>query len=343
MKIQLAHKFEDIVSLDNLLEAWKEFLRGKRKKKDVQEFSFRLMDNIISLHQGLIHHIYKHGGYQAFNISDPKPRIIHKASVRDRLLHHAVYRILSPFFDKTFISDSFSCRNGKGVHKAIKRFYSFSCIVSKNHTKTCWVLKCDIKKFFASIDQQILVEILRKRISDENVTNLLKEIIFSFHSTKQGIGLPLGNLTSQLFANIYMDEFDQFLKHKLKIKYYIRYADDFIILSKDKKYLEDKIDPINDFLRNKLKLILHPDKIFIKALSSGVDFLGWVNFSDHRILRNSTKKRMLKRIKLHCTTETLASYLGLLSHGNAGKVKIRALELYLENDNMKELRPNVLR
>ena len=175
MKIQLAHKFEDIVNLDNLLEAWKEFLRGKRKKKDVQEFSFRLMDNIISLHQGLIHHTYKHGGYQAFNISDPKPRIIHKASVRDRLLHHAVYRILYPFFDKTFISDSFSCRTNKGTHKAVSRLYSFSCNVSKNNTKTCWVLKCDIKKFFASINQNILLEILKRYISDDNTINLLRE------------------------------------------------------------------------------------------------------------------------------------------------------------------------
>lgn len=121
MKIQLAHNFEDIVGLDNLLEAWKEFLKGKKKKKDVQEFSFHLMDNIISLHQDFIHHTYKHGGYQAFNISDPKPRNIHKASVRDRLLHHAIYRKLYPFFDKTFIADSFSCRDDKGTHKALNR------------------------------------------------------------------------------------------------------------------------------------------------------------------------------------------------------------------------------
>ena len=342
MKIQLTHSFKDIVSLDNLLLAWKEFLRGKKKKKDVQEFSFRLMDNIISLHQDLVHHTYKHGGYQAFNISDPKPRNIHKASVRDRLVHHAIYRKLYLFFDKTFIADSFSCRIGKGTHKALNRFRSAAFKISKNNTRTCWILKCDIKKFFASIDHDILMNILRKYIPDKDVLRLLGKVINSFPGLGQKTGLPLGNLTSQLFANVYMDEFDQFLKHKLKIKYYIRYADDFIILSKDKKYLEDKIDPINNFLRNKLKLILHPDKIFIKTLSSGVDFLGWVNFSDHRILRNSTKKRMLKRIRLNCTAETLASYLGLLSHGNAGKVKIRALELYLENDNMKELRPNVL-
>ena len=162
MKIRLSHKFENVVSVDNLLLAWQEFILGKRDKKDAQEFYFHLMDNILSLNYDLSNHTYKHGGYQTFNICDPKPRIINKASVRDRLLHHAAYRILYPFFDKTFISDSFSCRKEKGTHRAINRFIDFAHIVSKNNTKTCWVLKCDIKKFFYSIDHQILLEILQK-------------------------------------------------------------------------------------------------------------------------------------------------------------------------------------
>jgi len=122
MKIQLDKNFIDITSVENLLEAWKEFLPGKRMKRDVQEFSLVLMDNILQLHEELLKREYRHGGYQAFNISDPKPRNIHKASVRDRLLHHALYRILYPFFDRTFIADSFSCRLGKGTHKALNRF-----------------------------------------------------------------------------------------------------------------------------------------------------------------------------------------------------------------------------
>ena len=317
MKIKLVHKFEDIISIDNLLLAWQEFIKGKHNKKDVQIFSFYLMDNIIDLHNDLINHKYKHGGYQCFKINDPKSRIIHKASVRDRLLHHAVYRILYPFFDRTFISDSFSCRNNKGTHKAINRFRAFSCEVSKNNTRTCWVLKCDIRKFFASIDQNILVNILQKHISDEDVVNLLKEIIFSFKPN----GLPLGNLTSQLFANVYLNELDQFVKHKLKIKYYIRYADDFVILSKDKKYLENLVSVIEDFLQKELKLTLYPNKIFIKTLSSGIDFLGWVNFFDHRILRKITKRRMFKKVKENPKIETQNSYLGLLKHGNANKIK----------------------
>ena len=125
MKIQLRHTFEDIISVDNLLEAWKEFVRGKRQKRDTQEFSFRLMDNVLLLHRELADRMYRHGGYHAFNISDPKPRNIHKASVRDRLVHHAIYRVLYPFFDRVFIADSYSCRIGKGTHKALNRFRSF--------------------------------------------------------------------------------------------------------------------------------------------------------------------------------------------------------------------------
>jgi len=161
MKIQLSHKFEDIISLENLLLAWREFLSGKRRKLDVQVFAARLMDNIFSLHFDLLYHKYQPSAYQAFNISDPKPRHIHKASVCDRLLHHAIYRLLYPFFDRTFISDSYSCRLEKGTHRAINRFQEFFYKVSQNNTKTCWVLKGDIRKFFASIDHDVLLNILR--------------------------------------------------------------------------------------------------------------------------------------------------------------------------------------
>jgi len=321
MKIQFSHKFEDIISIENLLEAWKEFLKGKRSKPDVQEFSLRLMDNIFSLHNDLKNKTYKHGGYKAFNISDPKPRNIHKAIVRDRLLHHAVCRKLYPFFDKTFIADSFSCRLNKGTHRAINRFRVLVAKASENHTKTCWVLRCDIKKFFANINHEILMEILSRYIPDKNILRLLEKIISSFYSIKPGIGLPLGNLTSQLFVNIYMNEFDQFVKHKLKVKYYVRYADDFVILSQNRNELENLIIPIAEFLESHLGLELHPDKIFIKTMASGIDFLGWVNFPNHRVLRTSTKRRMLKKIKQNPIEATINSYLGMLKHGNAYGLK----------------------
>ncbi len=337
MKIQLTHSFEDIISVDNLLSSWQEFSKGKRKRKDVQEFSLNLMENIFKLHNDLVDGDYRHGAYQAFNISDPKPRNIHKATVRDRLLHHAIYRMLYPFFDKTFIADSFSCRKNKGTHKALNRFKSHGYKVSKNSTRTCWVLKCDIKKFFANINHQILLEILAEYIPDKDILWLLSEVISSFE-TKPGTGLPLGNLTSQLLVNIYMNEFDRFVKHKLKVKHYIRYADDFVLLSDNKKWLEHQILSSQDFLYEKLRLILHPDKILIKTLASGVDFLGWVHFPDHRVLRTATKRRMVKRIKENPVPETLNSYLGLLKHGKTYKLQetITSQEIHLSSNRLAE-------
>ena len=279
------------------------------------------MDNIFSLNQDLVNHAYIHGGYHHFKIADPKPRDIHKASVRDRLLHHAVYRVLYPFFDRLFIADSYSCRINNGTHKAVNRFRSFGHRASANHTRTAWVLKCDIRKFFANIDHAILLSILSRSIPDRDIMQLLAEIIRSHHSIKPGVGLPLGNLTSQIFVNIYMNEFDQFVKHCLKARYYLRYADDFAVISHNRAYLESILVPMQRFLEEKLKLSMHPDKIFIKTIASGIDFLGWVHFSDHRVLRTATKRRMLRRIAEHPSPETMRSYLGLLRHGNAGKLQ----------------------
>ena len=317
------YTYDDIISLENLLGAWKEFVKGKRKKPDVQEFSLRLMDNIISLHEDLRRKVYLHGDYQAFRISDPKSRSIHKASVRDRLLHRATYRKLYPFFDRTFIADSFSCRNEKGTHKAINRFRRFIWKVSKNNTKTCWILKCDIKKFFASINHNILLEILTPRIQDENILWLLRQVVESFNAIDfVGVGLPLGNLTSQLFANIYLNEFDQFVKHRIKAKFYIRYADDFVILSENKTWLEEILPRIKNFLQDELKLEIHPDKIFIKTLASGIDFLGWVHSPNHRVLRTSTKRRMFKNLWEDFSSDVVASYLGMLKWGNTFRLKL---------------------
>ncbi|MEN9621637.1 MAG: hypothetical protein RLZZ67_71 [Candidatus Parcubacteria bacterium] len=330
--IKCIHTYKDIISLENLLEAWKEFRNGKRKRRDVLEFERDLMQNIISLHDDLVAKSYRHAHYKAFKINDPKPRDIHKATVRDRLLHHAIYRKLYPFFDKTFITDSYSCRMGKGTHKALDRFRNFAGKVSKNHTRTAWVLKCDIRKFFASIDQKILVSILENYISDKDIINLFSHIISSFHSTVKNVGLPLGNLTSQLLVNIYMNRFDRFMKHKLKTKYYIRYADDFVILSCDRMYLKGLISLISNFLKDSLKLRLHPDKVFIKTSASGVDFLGWVHFSNHRILRTSARKRMMRNIRKNCgKSESVQSYLGLIQHGNSYKLtkEISSLTVFL--------------
>ena len=202
------------------------------------------------------------------------------------------------------------------------RFNRYARIVSRNHTRTAWVLKCDIKKFFASIDHGILKDILRQRINNENILWLLAEIIDSFQTADSPrIGLPLGNLTSQLLVNIYMNEFDQFIKRELREKYYIRYADDFVILSKSKIWLEQQLPNIAAYLTNQLKLSLHPRKVSIRTFASGVDFLGWVHFPHRRVLRTATRWRMAKRLEYHPSDETIDSYRGLLSHGNTRRLK----------------------
>ena len=314
--------FQEIISLENLLAAWQGFLRGKKKRVDVANFQLNLMDNILALQESLKDKTYRHYGYQAFNISDPKPRNIHKATVQDRLVHHLLHQELANYFDRFFIHDSYSCRLGKGTHKAINRFRHCGRKVSVNNARTCWVLKCDIKKFFASIDHKVLKSILAKYIEDKDILWLWGEVIDSFETAgRENVGLPLGNLTSQLLVNIYLNEFDQFMKRQLKIKHYIRYADDFVIMSRDKVLLEELIPKIRGYLADELKLMLHPDKVFIQTLSSGMDYLGWVNFPDYRVLRTATKKRMLKALGNNPSSETLASYLGLLKHGNTYKIR----------------------
>ncbi len=326
--------YNDITSLNNLHEAWREFVSDKKYKTDVSEFLLDLSHNIYKLHYDLKNKTYRHGHYEAFKVNDPKPRSIHKASVRDRLLHHAVYRILYSHFDKRFIFDSYSCRDFKGTHRALNRFKSIALKVSKNDRQTCWVLKCDIRKFFASIDHLILINIVKKYVTDQDIIWLVERIIESFQSTAPGKGLPLGNLTSQLLANVYMNELDQYIKHGLKQKYYIRYADDFVILHDNRGVLLEILPKIHEFLEANLRLHLHPNKVFIKTVSSGIDYLGWIHFPDHRVLRTATKRRMFRRLSVtEGRPETTQSYLGMLSHGNAKILRERVYKYTKSAEN----------
>ena len=312
----LVHEYDSIIEIENLLLTWEKFLRRKRKKKDVIKFQAELATNIVSLYTDLKNKTYVHGPYSAFNISDPKPRNIHKATVRDRVLHHLIYKELYPYFHTRFIYDSYSCRKEKGTHKALDRFKDFARKVSQNNTRTCFVLKCDIKKFFASIDHAVITKILERHINDPNILWLIDQVISSFHTTAPGIGLPLGNLTSQLLVNIYMHEFDMFMKQELRVKYYLRYADDFAILSDNREYLEEVLSKLDLFLKEKLRLTLHEYKVYIKTFGSGVDFLGWVHFPHHRQIRTTTKKKIIRMMRGYPKPETINSYRGLLGHGN---------------------------
>lgn len=322
-----------IISPASLFHAWDIFKKDKRNKPDVANFESNLEDNIFKLYRELKNETYKHDSYVGFWIHDPKLRRIHKATVRDRVLHHAIFSVLNPIFEPTFISDSFSCRIGKGTHKGVLRLAKMLQATSQNNTRPCYALKCDIQKFFDSIDHDILFNIICKRIKDEKTLKLMNEIIESFSSNKSNLfehkGVPIGNLTSQIFANIYMNEFDQFIKQNLKVKNYVRYTDDFIIVSDNKEYLVNLIPCISNFLIVSLKLNIHPKKTTILRYTHGVDFLGYISFPHHTLVRKKTLKRATRKINekmyLYKTgalekeklEATLNSYLGVLSHANA--------------------------
>lgn len=304
--------FDRVVSLGNLFLAWREFKKGKRKRLDVQGFEFNLEDNLFQLHRELKDQTYWHGSYTPFYVTDPKLRYIHKATVRDRVLHQAVFRVLYPLFDESFIFDSYSCRVGKGTHRAVTRLESFCRQLSQNNSKTIYALKCDIRKFFDSVNQDTLIGLISRKIGDADVIRLVEKIVRSFLQ-----GLPLGNVTSQLFANIYLNRLDQFIKHKLKERYYIRYCDDFVILGDSLQYLLDLSERINHFLNNNLELSLHPGKIIIRKHRQGIDFLGYVVLPNHRVLRTRTKRRLLRRVD----GRNKNSYLGILKHCSGYKIK----------------------
>ena len=328
-------RYCDIISIDNLFQAWDEFKKGKRNKKDVQVFERHLEDNLFKLHRSLKEKTYKHGSYEGFYVNDPKRRHIHKALVEDRVVHHLLYKFLYALWDKVFIYDSYSCRLEKGTHRGVKRLYSLVRRVSKNYTGSCWALKCDIKKFFASVDHQILLDLLAKKVEDKDILWILSEIIESFGSEYgNGRGIPLGNITSQVFANIYLDNLDQFVKHELRVKYYMRYADDFLILSNKKSELLKLIEPVEKFLSNELSLELHPDKTILRKLDWGIDFLGYIVLPHYILPRTKTKRRIFKKLRKKINSpnfnESLQSYLGYLSHSNSYMLaqRIKMLKLF---------------
>lgn len=311
---------------------------GKKNRKDVVEFESNLQNNLLKIYQGLNDKTYKPGSYTQFYVRDPKIRLIHKATAADRIVHHIVSRELDLVFEPTFIAHSFSCRKNKGTHKGVIALQKMALKVSKNNSRVCWALKCDVKKFFASVNHKILFEILSRKIKDKDFIDLLWKIIDSFYSDRtvdhtDKKGIPIGNLTSQFFSNIYLNELDQFVKHELRVRYYIRYADDFVFLSHDKNYLENLIPQAKEFLNDQLGLELHPQKIIFSKFRSGIDFLGYIVFPHYILPRTKTKRRLLKKIKaqveefkLHKISEdrlnqTIQSYLGFLGHAHSYKFR----------------------
>ena len=284
-----------LCSYENLKKAFKKASKNKSSLPYVGLFRKDLKKNLLELENELETFDYKPKPLKKFVIRDPKTRVIRKSYFKDRIVHHAIVNILEPIYEKVFIYDSYANRKLKGTLGALDRFDYFKRKVSKNNTRPCYVLKADVKQFFDSIDQDILINILRRKIKDNRVIWLVNQILKNFHDKEKG--MPLGNMTSQFFANVYLNELDYFVKHQLRAKYYIRYVDDFIILHEDEQILELYKEKIEKYLKN-LKLELHQDKSKIFPMYKGVNFLGYRIFYYHKLLRkrniNQFKLRLIK-------------------------------------------------
>ena len=288
--------------MKNLILAWRKARKGKTKKDYVIEFEKNLGNNLKLLNNELKLQNYKPKPLKTFILRDPKTRRISKSDFRDRIVRHAICNVIEPIFDKTFISDSCANRKDKGTSFALKRFEKFRRKSTKNFTSKAFCLKADIKHYFQEINHEILLEILKRKIRDVKVIWLIQRVIRERERERRGlsiknIGMPLGNLTSQFFANVYLDELDKFVKHKLRVKFYIRYVDDFIILHSSKKQLKVWKKEINIFLNKKLNLELHIEKSIISPLSRGIDFMGFRNFYHFKLLRKRNIKNMENKIK----------------------------------------------
>ncbi|HOF50268.1 MAG TPA: reverse transcriptase/maturase family protein [Candidatus Colwellbacteria bacterium] len=283
--------FERITDFRNLHRAYLNARHCKRYRFSILKFGHRLEENLLALQRELESKTYRHGSYREFIVSDSKKRTIRAAPFRDRVVHHAVCGIIEPIFDKGFVYDSYACRRGKGTHAAVRRLESFlRSLKTKARGRRVYCLKCDVSKYFDNVDHELIAEIFRRKIPDEDVLWLLGEILESHKP-----GIPIGNLTSQIFANIYLNELDYFVKRNLREKYYLRYMDDFLVLGLDKGRLHESKELIREFLRDRLRLELHPKKAEVFPTDKGVDFLGYVIRGNKRFLRKSTVKRFLKK------------------------------------------------
>jgi len=312
--------YEDIISLPNLYKAYFKAKKGK-KNKDFLAFDKNLNDNLFDLHKDLASLDYKSSGYNTFYIKDYKSRKILAPFFRDHLVHHAIYNYLEEIYEKHFIFDSFACRKNKGTHFGLKRLKSF---VNKSSEED-YFIKGDVSKYFYSIDHYVLKKIFAKRIKDKKLLWLLEKIMsshieeqISAHIDNNSVlvqekGIPIGNLLSQLFANVYLNELDEFVKDELNVKSYVRYVDDFVILEKDKFNLNKIVFRIKNFLRDKLYLKLEDRKIQINKIKFGIDFIGYVVFKKFiRVrTRNYTRFKQASELKFNYFEKGHISYEGL--------------------------------
>jgi len=289
--------YEKLSSMGNLILAWRKARKGKTRSYDVIRFEENIEKNLLQLHYELKNKTYIPREMKTFVLRDPKTRVISKSDFRDRIVHHALVNVIGHVFECRFIYDSCANQKGKGTLFALKRFDIFKRKVTNNFSLCGFCLKADIRHYFQEVNHEILLKIIARKICDPDAIWLIKSILehglLDSHNKR---GMPLGNLTSQFFANIYLNELDYFIKHELKIRCYIRYVDDFVILYPSKKKLEEWREKIDLFLINNLKLKLHPEKSKIVSIYRGIDFVGFRNFNYFRLLRKRNLRNMVRKI-----------------------------------------------
>ena len=297
-----ANLYPQIIDFENLFAAAQRAMKGKGRKASAAAFRHDLEHELVRLKTELATQTYAHGAHRQFMIHDPKPRLISAAPFRDRVVHHALCRIIEPLFERSFIYDTYACRLGKGSHRAVDRYQKFC-------RKNTYVLKCDVSRYFDSIDHEILLEMLQRKVTCPFTLWLVGEILGQgtpgnlyfpgdnlFTPGERRCGLPLGNLTSQFFGNLYLNGFDHFIKEELKCRFYIRYVDDFVIFCNSKPRLHATRRAIESYL-TRLRLILHPKKTRIYKVNEGPLFLGYRIFPTHRRLDKRNVLAMRRRMK----------------------------------------------
>jgi len=350
-----------MITYEEVYKAYLNCRKGKSNKINTMKFEKDLELNLLEITESLNNKTYSPKRSISFAVSYPKSREIIAADFRDRVVHHVLYKHLNPIYEKIFIYDSFACRKGKGTLKAVKRLQKFTRSITENGKKA-YYLQLDIYNFFMSIDKEILLRILKKRNFNcdiqwltETIMNHNPSINCIDKTSKDKVpshkllsnqpknkGLPIGNLTSQFFANIYLNELDQFIKHKLKVKYYLRYVDDFVLLSKSKQQLKDWAIQIKDFLEINLSLKLKP-LIKLQSISNGINFVGAIIKPSHLLPRNRNIAEMNRKIKIHLSTNpvnpgklqaSINSYFGQLKHYSANKIPEATFK---KHEKLKEL------
>jgi len=279
--------FNKVCSFENLLLAFKKSQKGSNHKLEVKKYNFLKEKNLLELQEKLISETYEPSAYHYFKISEPKERIISVATFEDRIVHHAIVNILEPIYEKIFYYHSYATRKNKGSHKAV--FYAQNCLKSNN-----WYLKSDIKKYFENISHQLLIDSIKNKISDKKLLNLIIKIIYNANSN--GIGIPIGNLTSQFFANVFLNSFDDYIKNELKMQFYVRYMDDFVIFSNEKEELKTALNKIEIWLQTNLNLQIKNNATYINSASNGLSFLGTRIFAKTIRIKPENLKRFIKKI-----------------------------------------------